>query len=100
MMENIRYTNRDHTRVQFTIGDKTYDVAAGSQEGIELITAGVVAPYIAPVIDPKVARAAALAAIDPLVSQITRYEILGIDAGIAKAKLVAKVAEIDQKYPV
>lgn len=55
-----------------------------------------VSPYVAPVINH---RANALAALDPLVAQITRYEILGLSSDLAKAKLAAKVAAIDAEFP-
>lgn len=44
-------------------------------------------------------RKAALASLDPIVTQIQRYEILGEDSTQARAKLVAAMAKIDADYP-
>jgi hypothetical protein len=98
-MENIQYGEGDLT-INWTQGGAAYSYAVDSEQAKAILASGVaIAPYVAPVVDPKVARAAALAALDPLVCQITRYELAGLDASQAKAKLATTMAKIDAEFP-
>lgn len=54
----------------------------------------------AAVLNRMLARAAALAKLDPLICQIKRYEELGENADRARGALAARMQEINEKYPV